>query len=315
MAGRRPGSARPDRRKQSNAPLANVASGAVRVAEDPASQDVTVTPVEPVVEAIFYGDGTWNKAVLGAQLGRDRQQVKFVGYEGDGWQETASKDIRYPVQIRGRAEDGGGGAASSGPSTPAKAQTKKKPKDKGGRSSKKWEVVSGFLDQTTRTGDRAAIAAAANMANASKRSGGAGGSDAPPPTSAAGTPLAVHTGDQRAVVLPATVPPATASTPAKQQGGGQSNSASGCTSGHTSEAEAQVLSSQEARSAVAAAAAALAMPKEVGDTEAGGACGGGLGVSYDLLTSLAERLDDLALFDPSQIDEEGLTAVTAPVQE
>ena len=28
-----------------------------------------------VVEAKFYGDGTWNKAILGAQLGPDRQQV------------------------------------------------------------------------------------------------------------------------------------------------------------------------------------------------------------------------------------------------
>ena len=32
-----------------------------------------------VVEAKFYGDGTWNKAILGAQLGPDRQQVMFVG--------------------------------------------------------------------------------------------------------------------------------------------------------------------------------------------------------------------------------------------
>jgi hypothetical protein len=49
-----------------------------------------------VVEAKFYGDGTWNKAILGAQLGPDRQQVMFVGYEADGWQDTAAKDIRYP---------------------------------------------------------------------------------------------------------------------------------------------------------------------------------------------------------------------------
>ena len=51
-----------------------------------------------VVEAKFYGDsdGTWNKAILGAQLGPDRQQVMFVGYEADGWQDTAAKDVRYP---------------------------------------------------------------------------------------------------------------------------------------------------------------------------------------------------------------------------
>jgi len=50
------------------------------------------------VQAKFYGDGTWNKATLGAQLGPDRQQVMFVGYEADGWQDTWTKDIRYSVR-------------------------------------------------------------------------------------------------------------------------------------------------------------------------------------------------------------------------
>ncbi len=59
-----------------------------------------VTPDESserTVEAKFYVDGTWNKAILGAQLGPDRQQVKFVGCEEHGWQDTAAKDIRFPV--------------------------------------------------------------------------------------------------------------------------------------------------------------------------------------------------------------------------
>jgi hypothetical protein len=34
--------------------------------------------VAEVVEAKFYGDGTWNKAIQGPQLGPDRQQVMFV---------------------------------------------------------------------------------------------------------------------------------------------------------------------------------------------------------------------------------------------
>ena len=47
-----------------------------------------------VVESKFYGDGTWHKAILGAQTAPDWQLVKFVGYEDEGWQNTAAKDIR-----------------------------------------------------------------------------------------------------------------------------------------------------------------------------------------------------------------------------
>ena len=115
---------------------------------------------ERTVEAKFYGDGTWNKAILGAQLGPDRQQVKFVGYEEDGWQDTAAKDIRYPALKIGKAKVAAAGAlgeasaaaARGDTATPTKAADKNA-KDgkagKAGRSGKKWEVVSGFMEQAT----------------------------------------------------------------------------------------------------------------------------------------------------------------------
>ncbi len=34
----------------------------------------------------------------------------------------------------------------------------------------------------------------------------------------------------------------------------------------------------------------------------------GMGISYDLLTSLSERMGDLNMFNEEQIDEEGITA-------
>ena len=38
-----------------------------------------------------------------------------------------------------------------------------------------------------------------------------------------------------------------------------------------------------------------------------------MNVTYDLLTSLSERLTDLSMFDPEQIDEERLTStLTTP---
>ena len=66
----------------------------------------------------------------------------------------------------------------------------------------------------------------------------------------------------------------------------------------------EAAAAEEVRAAVAAAARALdrADPQEEDD-------GGALGVSYDLLTAVTERLDDVALFEPTQTDEEGLTAV------
>jgi len=70
--------------------------------------------------------------------------------------------------------------------------------------------------------------------------------------------------------------------------------------------EVASAAAQEARAAVAAAARALAAGKNEPQEEEDGSV---LGVSYDLLTAVTERLDDVALFDPSQTDEEGLTAV------
>ena len=98
-----------------------------------------------VVEAKYYGDGTWNKAILGESLGSERQQVMFVGYEADGWQETAAKDIRYPAVKLGGAKAKGAAAAADGEQgTPTKSQDKKKEGKggKGGRSGKKWEVCA-----------------------------------------------------------------------------------------------------------------------------------------------------------------------------
>jgi hypothetical protein len=105
-----------------------------------------------VVEAKFYGDGTWNKAILGELLGSERQKVMFVGYEADGWQETACKDIRYPAMKLGGGGGSSGGKAKGSTAaggtdgeqgTPKKAQEKKVKEgkaSKGGRSGKKWEV-------------------------------------------------------------------------------------------------------------------------------------------------------------------------------
>ena len=105
-----------------------------------------------MVEAKFYGDGTWNKAILGELLGSERQKVMFVGYEADGWQQTACRDIRYPAMklgggsiSSGKAESSAAAGGTDGESsgTPKKAQEKKVKEgraSKGGRSGKKWEV-------------------------------------------------------------------------------------------------------------------------------------------------------------------------------
>ena len=144
-----------------------------------------------LVEAKFYGDGTWNKAVLGAALGPDQQQVKFVGYEDDGWQDTHQKDIRYPAvklagpqkgrQVGGPAKatgatDSGQSAAAGGSATPTATPTKaqeKKAKDgkagKGGRSGKKWEVVGGFMDAAIGSGGGTAAGVAGKSAKAEKK--------------------------------------------------------------------------------------------------------------------------------------------------
>ena len=83
-----------------------------------------------------------------------------MGYEEDGWQDTAAKDIRYPALKIGKAKVAAAGAlgeasaaaARGDTATPTKAADKNA-KDgkagKGGRSGKKWEVVSGFMEQAT----------------------------------------------------------------------------------------------------------------------------------------------------------------------
>ncbi len=89
---------------------------------------------------------------MGAWLGPDRQQVMFVGYEEDGWQDTAAKDIRYPavvkigkaktskVEAAGALGEASAAAARGDTATPTKAHDKNA-KDskagKGGRSGKK----------------------------------------------------------------------------------------------------------------------------------------------------------------------------------
>jgi hypothetical protein len=75
----RPGSARPGGRPQEEMPqTAAAAAGAetgprVEFTGDNAAPKAA--SAAEVVEAKFCGDGTWNKAILGAQLGPDRQQV------------------------------------------------------------------------------------------------------------------------------------------------------------------------------------------------------------------------------------------------
>jgi len=240
------------------------------------------------VEAKFYGDGTWNKVILGAQLGPDRQQVKFVGYEDDGWQDTAAKDIRYPAVKVGGSKVDMTSSANGAAGTAQKATEKKVKAGKGGRSGKKWEVVSGFMEAT---------------AGGSAKGGGKSAKAA---VGANGTGVPAATGDKGAAPAPAShqpasPPPSTTATPTKPRtraGGGREGEQ------RDSVRElAAAAAAEETRAAVASAAAALTNAS----TEAPE--GGALGVSYDLLTAVTERLDDVALFDPSQTDEEGLTAV------
>jgi hypothetical protein len=79
----------------------------------------------------------------------------FFGYEEDGWQDTAVKDIRYPavkigkaktskVAVAGALGEASAAAARGDTATPTKAHdknTKDSKADKGGRSGKKQEVV------------------------------------------------------------------------------------------------------------------------------------------------------------------------------
>jgi hypothetical protein len=150
----RPGSARPGGRPPSAA--ASGDGGVVVGASAPGSPAPRVefkggggarsaSAAPAVVEAKYYGDGTWNKAILGESLGSERQQVMFVGYEADGWQDTAAKDIRYPAVKLGGAKAKGPAAAADGEQgTPTKSQDKKKEgkAGKGGRTGKKWEVCA-----------------------------------------------------------------------------------------------------------------------------------------------------------------------------
>ena len=154
----RPGSARPGGRPTSAAASGDGAVVGVGVVAGVAAAGTAAPRVEfkggggrapsaapAVVEAKYYGDGTWNKAILGESLGSERQQVMFVGYEADGWQETAAKDIRYPAVKLGGAKAKGAAAAADGEQgTPTKSQDKKKEGKggKGGRSGKKWEVCA-----------------------------------------------------------------------------------------------------------------------------------------------------------------------------
>ena len=64
-----------------------------------------------VVDARWIGDGQWHPATLGVQRRPGLWQVKFVGYEDDGWQDTARKDIhverytmRRSMQPRGQGK-------------------------------------------------------------------------------------------------------------------------------------------------------------------------------------------------------------------
>jgi hypothetical protein len=83
-----------------------------------------------VVESKFYGDGTWHKAILGAQTAPDWQLVKFVGYEDEGWQNTAAKDIR----IFGGPNSAAAGEAAAAPDFVAHLKKAKGANAKDGKS-------------------------------------------------------------------------------------------------------------------------------------------------------------------------------------
>ena len=113
----RPGSARPGGRPQAEMPQTAAAAAGAETGQHVEFTGDNTAPkaasAAEVVEAKFYGDGTWNKAILGVQLGPDQQQVMFVGYEADGWQDTTAKDIHYPVKIGGSFSGGSVGDTSS----------------------------------------------------------------------------------------------------------------------------------------------------------------------------------------------------------
>ena len=197
--------------------------------------------------------------------------------------------------------------------TPTKAQDKKTKEGKGGkggRSGKKWEVVAGFMDQATGGGpgkDPGKDAAPISSAPSAKRNTAA-------PPALAGEVVAVKTARASKAAPqqhPSSAPASVTATPTKHtKHGAEADGAGGSSSsdGASANKAAASAAAEEARAAVSAAAAALS----------GAASAEGrqafvedrtLGVSYDLLTALTERLDDLALFDSSQVDEEGLTAV------
>ena len=49
--------------------------------------------------AIYYAEYTWYPAILGEQVGEKKFQVKFVGYEEYGWQDTADQDIYHWIPL------------------------------------------------------------------------------------------------------------------------------------------------------------------------------------------------------------------------
>jgi hypothetical protein len=154
--------------------------------------------------------------------------------------------------------------------------------------------VSGFVESATTGGDKSAKAAAAPSLAGSGPKGAATGAQGNASAAGGGTPEGPHGPAKQSA---ASAPASTTSTPSKTfKAPGNDTTESG--------SAREAAAAEEVRAAVAAAARALdrADPREEDD-------GGALGVSYDLLTAVTERLDDVALFEPTQTDEEGLTAV------
>jgi hypothetical protein len=90
--------------------------------------------------AIYYAEGKWYPAILGAQLGEEEFQVQFVGYEEHGWQDTAAQDIQYRTpltrtsvlydnfQLSKKMEDCNNDEDRSDRSADSEKRTAKKPK-------------------------------------------------------------------------------------------------------------------------------------------------------------------------------------------
>ena len=135
---------------------------------------------EEFLWAIFYGEGKWYPAILGAQLGEEEFEVKFVGYEEHGWQDTADQDIQYRIpltrtsvlydnfQINNKMKDCNNDEDRSDSSADSEQRAAKKPK-----GTFKQDNAAGVSKSTYLVG--AAVGAAKVVAAASAAAGAAAG--------------------------------------------------------------------------------------------------------------------------------------------